>query len=54
MNKDIVASAALAAPGYVATGSWFAGFDLPHFVMVLTAISLVLSIAHTIVKWNRK
>lgn len=54
MNKDIAASAVLATPGYVATGSWFAGIDLPHIVLVLTAISLVLSIVHTIVKWDRK
>lgn len=54
MNKDIAASAVLATPGYVATGSWFAGIHLPDIVLVLTVISLVLSIAHTIVKWNRK
>lgn len=54
MNKDIVASAVLATPGYVVTGSLFAGVDLPHIVMVLSAISLALSIAHTIVKWNKK
>lgn len=54
MNKDIAASAVLATPGYVVTGSWLAGVDLPHVVMVLSAISLTLSIAHTIVKWNKK
>lgn len=54
MNKDIVASSVLAAPGYVVTGSWFAGIDLPHVVMVLSAISLALSIAHTLFKWNQK
>lgn len=54
MNKDIAASAVLASPGYVVTGSWFAHIDLPYVVMVLTAISLLLSIAHTIVKWNKK
>lgn len=54
VNKDIAASAVLATPGYVVTGSWLAGIDLPHVVMVLSAISLTLSIAHTIAKWNKK
>lgn len=54
MNKDITASAVLATPGYLVTGSWFAGVHLPDVVMVLTVVSLVLSIAHTIAKWNKK
>jgi len=54
MNKDIAASTVLATPGYITTGSLLAGIHLSDAVMVLTVISLVLSIAHTIVKWNRK
>lgn len=53
MNKDIAASAVLATPGYITTCSWWAGVDLPHVVVVLSAISLVLSIAHTLLKWNK-
>lgn len=54
MNKDAAASAVLATPGVATSGSLLAGIHVSDFVMVLTVISLLLSIAHTIVKWNRK
>lgn len=54
MTKEIAASAAQGAPGYVVTGSWLAGIHLSDVAVVLTVAWTALSILHLIVKWNRE